>query len=133
MVSRRSPAGIKKPPTHRLIGLQLLVTVVAAATGGVLFGQVAAKSALFGGLIAVVPNMYFAWRAFAYNQTRSAARVVGSFYQAELGKLALTALLFAVAFKFAQTLQPVALFTAFGAVMVSGLIGSATMLSKTAG
>ena len=87
-----------------------------------------AKSVLIGSGVAVVPNAYFAWRAFRYNQTRSAEKVLGSFVQAELGKLALTALLFAAAFKLGQPMDVQGLFAGFVVTTLTGLVGSALLL-----
>lgn len=130
MILVRSSAGIRKPPTHRVVGLQLLITVLAAGFGWVFAGALAAKSALLGGLIVVLPSAYFAWRAFAYNATRSAAKVVGGFIQAELGKLLFTALLFAAVFKFGQPLEYGVVFAAFGGVLLGGLVGSTLLLTE---
>jgi len=126
----RSSTGIRKPPTHRVVGLQCLITVIVAGIAWGIGGLVAAKSALLGGLIVVLPSAYFAWRAFAYNATRSAAKVVGGLIQAEMGKLLFTALLFAAVFKFGQPLQYGVVFAAFGCVLLGGLIGSALLLTE---
>ena len=129
MVLIRSSASISKPPTYRLIGLQCCLTALATLVAWGVFGQHAAISAFLGGLIVVIPAAYFSWRAFAYNQTRSAAKVLGSFYQAELGKLLLTAFLFAAVFKLFSPLNDAALFATFGTVLMGGLLASATLLS----
>lgn len=130
MVLVRSSAGISKPPTYRLIGLQCVLTALLAIGAWGVIGPTAALSALLGGLIATVPAAYFAWRAFAYNQTRSAVKVLGSFYQAEIGKLLITALMFAAVFKLVSPLHTAALFVAFGIVLVGGLVSSALLLDS---
>ncbi len=128
MVLVHSPAGIRKPPTHRLIGLQCLATMVLAVAGWGFIGWIAGKSLLLGGLIVVLPNAYFAWRAFSYNGTRSVARVVGGFIQAELGKLLFTGLLFAAVFKWAEPLHYIALFAGFVVVLLVSLLAAAVLL-----
>jgi len=126
--SQASSESISKPPVYRIIGIQLVVTVVAGLGGLVLFGTVVAKSVLLGSAIALLPNAYFAWRAFVYNGTRSATKAAGSLLQAEISKLLLTALLFAAVFKLGQPLQPVALFAAYASVLLVGVLASVWLL-----
>lgn len=54
----------------------------------------AAKAALYGGLVAIVPTAYFALRVYLRRPGKEPRDVVGSFYRGEIGKFALTALLF---------------------------------------
>lgn len=77
-------------------------------------------SALLGGMIAIVPSAWFAWRAFHYNGTREPERIVGAFYMGEAGKFALLAVLFAVVFKL---VQPLHIGVFFGAFIVTLLVG----------
>ncbi len=48
-------------------------------------GVVAGYSGLCGGLIALLPNMYFAHRAFRFPGARAAQAIVRSFYAGEAG------------------------------------------------
>lgn len=72
-----------------------------------------AISALAGGLIAVVPNAYFAKWAFRYSGARSATHVAQSFYRGEAGKFVLTTLLFAGVFILLKPISVVILFLAY--------------------
>jgi ATP synthase protein I len=77
-----------------LCGAQFLVALAAAAIAGVGRGGTAALAALFGGLVAIVPGVYFAVRVYLRRRGNGAAEVLGAFYRAEVGKLVLTAVLF---------------------------------------
>ncbi|MFG0382828.1 F0F1 ATP synthase subunit I [Pseudomonas sp. zbq_18] len=105
-------------PFHRLpvfpvLLAQLVVILLAAAA---LYGwrdAVNGYSGLCGGLIAWLPNLYFAHKAFRYSGARAAQNIVRSFYTGEAGKLILTAVLFALAFVVVKPLAAPALFGVF--------------------
>ena len=82
------------------------------------FGLTAAYSVLLGGLICLLPNCYFAYRAFKFQGARAAREIVRSFYVGEAGKLMLTAILFAIVFSSVKPINPLALFLGFGAVQL---------------
>lgn len=84
------------------------------------FGLTPAYSVLLGGLICVVPNVYFAYRTFKFRGARAAREIVRSFYAGEAGKLALTAVLFAAVFIGVKSLNPLALFAGFCLVQMIG-------------
>lgn len=126
--SKSGSSKIPKPAVHRLIVLQVLITVLICGLCFGMGGELAAKSALLGGLVAIVPNAYFAWRAMRYNQTRSAAAVLGSMYAGELGKIALSAVMFALVFKFVETLAIKTFFIVFVLVLLTGALAAAKLL-----
>jgi ATP synthase protein I len=80
-----------------------------------------AKSVLAGGAVTIIPHIFFALKAFRYAGARSSEKVMESFYSGEKMKIVLTALLFALAFKFLAIL-PVPFFTSFCLVMAMPLI-----------
>ena len=80
-----------------------------------------AKSAFVGGVVATVPNIVFALKAFKYAGAQASKKVVESFFSGVKLKMVLTALLFALAFKF-LVLLPVPFFVMFCLVMVMPLI-----------
>jgi len=80
-----------------------------------------AKSALAGGVIGIIPNVFFAHKAFKYAGTKSSKLVVESFFSGVKIKMFLTALLFALAFKF-LVLLPLPFFGIFCLVMVMPLL-----------
>lgn len=86
-----------------------------------IWGAAHAKSAFVGGVVAVVPNIVFALKAFKYAGAQSSKKVVESFFSGVKLKMVLTALLFALAFKF-LVLLPIPFFVMFCIVMVMPLI-----------
>ncbi len=99
-----------------LIG-QFLAMILVGAVGFMQAGQVAGVSAWLGGLIAWVPNIYFALRAFKYHGARVAQKIVHSFYAGAFGKYILTMAMFAIVFIKVRPLNALALFTGFVLVM----------------
>jgi len=92
---------------------QFVVSLLAAIALWYWHGGVAGYSGLCGGLIALLPNIYFAHRAFRFSGARAAQAIVRSFYAGEAGKLILTAVLFALVFAGIKPLAPLALFGVF--------------------
>lgn len=82
------------------------------------YGITPAYSALLGGLICLLPNCYFAFRAFRFQGARAAKQIVRSFYAGEAGKLALTTLLFAGVFIAVKPLNALALFVGYVGVQL---------------
>ncbi|MDV7210834.1 F0F1 ATP synthase subunit I [Azotobacter beijerinckii] len=115
-------------PVFRVLVVQALVGLAAAAACGVFFGLVAGYSALLGGLIAWLANLYFAHKAFRYFGARSVKAVVQSLWSGEMGKLILTAALFALVFVGVQPLELLALFG--GYLLVLGTGASALLLMR---
>ena len=93
-----------------------LAGAVAAGLVGMLWGASGALGAFAGGLIAWLPNCYFAFRAFRHKGARAARQIVRSFYAGVTGKIFLTASLFALAFISLDPLNAPAVFIGFIAV-----------------
>ena len=105
-------------PFHRLTVFPILLAQLIALSGTALalwqwHGVVVGYSGLCGGLIAWLPNMYFAHKAFRYSGARAAQAIVRSFYAGEAGKLIFTAVLFALTFAGVKPLAPLAVFGVF--------------------
>ena len=75
---------------YRLVALQAIVAGVVAVVW-LASSLTAAVSALLGGLAAVLPSFYFAYRFFAATHARQVQRIVRAFYWGELTKLLLSA------------------------------------------
>ncbi|TBU81592.1 F0F1 ATP synthase subunit I [Pseudomonas daroniae] len=108
----------KRLPFHRIpvfpvLVVQLIVVLLLAAALWQWRGAVAGYSGLCGGLIAWLPNLYFAHKAFRFSGARAAQAIVRSFYAGEAGKLVLTAVLFALVFAGVKPLDALALFGVF--------------------
>ena len=97
---------------HILVG-QFLAMLVVGVIGFLVAGKVVGLSALLGGFIAWLPNMYFAMRAFRYRGARAAQKIVRSFYAGAFGKMILTMALFAIVFIKVKPLSALALFVGF--------------------
>ncbi|SHK92822.1 ATP synthase subunit I [Halomonas caseinilytica] len=91
-------ARIKRPGIRRLLLAQLVVIVMMTGVGALSGGSPSAYSAFVGGVVAFLPNAFFAWRAFRYRGGRHAKNIVSGFYRAEAGKFGLTVALLTVVF-----------------------------------
>ena len=126
-IRNRTP--LHRQPVVRVLVAQALTGLLVAVFCGLLFGMVAGYSGLLGGLIALLANVYFAFKAFRYFGARSARAIVQSFWAGEMGKQVLAAALFALVFVGVEPLEPLALFA--GYVLVLGAGASALLLMKT--
>ena len=88
----------------KVLAGQIGVGAVLAAVLWALSGHVAGYSALLGSLTAVIPNAFLALRLTAPRRDPGARALVRAAYIGELGKLALTVLLFSVAFALVRPL-----------------------------
>jgi len=80
-----------------LIGQAFIITIVTIFFF-IYSGLLGAKSAIYGGLAALVPNLYFA-NKIKKSTGKSAKKVVGSFYSGESGKFLMTVFMFALIFQ----------------------------------
>lgn len=100
-------------PVFPVLLTQLVVLLLAAVVLWQWRGTVAGYSGLCGGLIAWLPNVYFARKAFRFSGARAAQAIVRSFYAGEMGKMILTAVLFALTFAGVKPLEALAVFGVF--------------------
>ncbi|MDN3524994.1 ATP synthase subunit I [Halomonas sabkhae] len=91
-------ARIKRPGVRRLLFAQLVVIGLMTGAGALSGGSSGAHSVVAGGVVAFLPNAFFAWRAFRYRGGRHAKNIVRGFYSAEAGKFGLTVALLTVVF-----------------------------------
>lgn len=111
-----TPAASRRPRIYRLLVVQLVVTAVTAALLAIEANNILALSALKGGIAGLVPNIYFAWRAFLYRGARFQRQMVRSFYRAQVGKHFLAILLFAGIFVISPPQSPEWFFVTFALV-----------------
>jgi ATP synthase protein I len=97
--------------------LQAGLASLVAAGAYILFGELAARSALLGGLTGFIPNACFAWIFGRGDPRRAAKEVVTSFYWGEAIKLLSTALLFVVVFQL-PNIQFLPMFAGFIAALM---------------
>lgn len=118
----RIPMRNKLTAVGRKFALQQIVFILGIVTFLTVLiyfisGWLAAKSVLTAGLIATLPNALFAYKAFKYAGAQASRKVVDSFFSGVKLKMALTALLLAIAFKF-MVLSPLPFFLMFSFVLV---------------
>lgn len=111
--NKRGLRGIK-----RLLMAQFVISLTIAL--GLLFtrGQMAASSAMLGGLVAIIPSAIFAKKLFQHQGARAARQIVKSFYIGEALKISISVVLFALIFKFFQ-ITPLAFFSTYIVVVFS--------------
>ncbi|MGX2042169.1 ATP synthase subunit I [Methylocaldum sp. MU1018] len=83
----------------RVLLMQLIAIALIAGSMLAFFGWPEARSALFGGLAAFLPNAYFAAKFGFSDKTRAAKNVVRAFYIGETIKIIITAGLFILIFQ----------------------------------
>jgi ATP synthase protein I len=102
---------------------QLGLSVVLAMLFWGIDGRVPAYSALLGGLICVVPNAFLALRLVVPRRDPGAGALVRAAYIGELGKLALTVLMFGTVFVLVRPLAAWPLFAGFIGAQLMTLAG----------
>jgi ATP synthase protein I len=109
---------VKETPistVNKILLMQVFV-IIMANLGLLIFGKSNwIISSLLGGLIAFIPNLYFAYR-ISLSKGKSAKKIVQSFYSGESRKILMTCALFAVAFQL-PNLQFFPLMACFVAVL----------------
>ena len=95
----------------RVLMWQFVVGAVLAAILWAVFGTVAGYSALLGSLTCVIPNGFLGLRIMA--PRRDPGALMKAAWIGELGKLALTVLLFTLVFTQVKPLSAAALFAGF--------------------
>ncbi len=120
----------------RILFAQLGAGGVLAVAGWSFAGATAGYSALLGGLICVVPNAFLALRMVAGTMGGDPRRALNATYIGAVGKLILTAALFAAVFVLVRPMRPGWLFAGFvaaqGIVLIS-LVRSGTSGQSTTG
>src|SRR5690554_7708978 len=80
VVKTPNKAPFHRTPAFPVLMLQLVVTLGVALVLWLFQGLVAGYSGLLGGLVALIPNSYFAFRVFRYSGARSARAIGGELY-----------------------------------------------------
>ena len=104
---------LSRLPVLKVLLAQIMVVILIFAFLSVARGWTAGYSAVCGGLIAWLPNLYFALKAFRYSGARAAKDILKSFYAGEAGKFVLTAVMFALVFACVKPIDAPVLFGAF--------------------
>ena len=107
----------------KVLVVQIGIGVVLAAVLWGLFGHVVGYSTLLGILICVIPNAFLALRLVVPRRDPGAGALIRAAYIGELGKLALTVLMFSIVFTTVQPLSGAALFAGFIAAQLMTIVG----------
>ena len=107
----------------RVIMWQFLVGAVLTAVLLGVFGKVAGYSAMLGSLAAVIPNAFLGLRLIAPRRDPGAQALIRAAWIGEIGKLALTVLIFTLVFTLVRPLSAAALFAGFIATQLVTFAG----------
>jgi len=115
-------AELAPPPVHRITLAQLAILSPLCILLAVLDG-VCAYSVAGGGLVAIVPQAWFAHMAFRQRGARNARAMARSGYVGEIGKFMLSAAGFAALFVWVRPIDGVAVFAGFLAMLAVQIAG----------
>lgn len=121
-------AEIARPPVHRITLAQLAVLVSMCLIFLAMGDKLVSGSLLSGGLVAVLPQAYFAIRAFRWRGARSARAIARAGYSAEVGKFLLSGAGFALVFALVRPISGVAVITGYLVMLVVQVTGSWLLL-----
>ncbi|MFT4612913.1 MAG: ATP synthase protein I [Bacteroidia bacterium] len=125
-------AEIARPPVHRITLAQLALLGLACLFLAA-YDKVIAYSFASGGLVTVVPQAWFASRAFRSRSVNAARAMARSGYAGEIGKFLLSAAGFAVVFAAVRPLDGPAVFAGYLLMLVVQIIGSWLLLRQQRG
>lgn len=108
--------GVPRPALGRVLGLDAMMLLLAVIVAGCL-DAAAAWSILLGGLIFLLPQAWFGWRAFRVRGAAAARDVAQGFYRAEAGKFLLVSVGFALAFTVAGPVDAPLLLGAYAVML----------------
>jgi len=117
-------AKIARPPVHRITLFQCAGLICLALFTALLFEDVVTHSLIFGGLVAVVPQAFFALRTFRYRGAQSAHAMARAGYSAEIGKFFLSCVGFAMVFALLRPIDGAAVFAGYVAMLMLHIFGS---------
>ena len=125
MVNGNINITINKVTAFKLIGMQLIVTILVSAFFFVYVSYESAYSALIGGIIFIVPNAYFVQCALRGKGHHPPEIILRWFYMGEAGKLILTGVLFAACFALVNNLFIPALFGTYILMLIINMVSLA--------
>ena len=121
-------AEIARPPVHRISLAQMaLLSCVCLPLWA--YDEVIAWSVAAGGLIAIIPQAWFARLAFRWRGAKSARAIARSSYAGEIGKYLLSIAGFAVVFATVRPIDGLAVFAGYLAMLAIQIIGSGLLLT----
>jgi ATP synthase protein I len=103
------------------IGFSILVVLICTLFTYFYWGLLSAQSVIAGGVVTVIPNCLFAFKAFKYAGASASKLVIESFFSGVKLKMLLMAVLLIFAFKI-MVILPIAFFGTFFLVMALPLL-----------
>jgi ATP synthase protein I len=122
-------AEIARPSVHRITLAQLALLAVMCA-GLLVIDELLAWSALYGGLIAIVPQAYFATLAFRWRGAQSTKAIALSGYLGEAGKFLLSIAGFALVFAMVRPIDGPLVFVGYLTMLAVQITGSWLLLIR---
>lgn len=119
----RNKVPLYQLPIFKVLVVQAVVALALALAFLLIKGLNAGFCAFLGGLIAILPNLYFALKTFRYFGAQSAVAVTLSLWTGEMGKYILTAALFVLVFLAIKPLDITALFISYFLVLIVSSLG----------
>ena len=113
---------------HRIALMQLATLVPSCLLVWLALDETTALSWMCGGVVAVVPQAWFALKLFRARGVRPATEIARSALSGEAGKFLLSAAGFAAVFALLRPIEPGAVFAGYGVMLVVQTIGSWRML-----
>lgn len=126
-----SGAEIARPPVHR-ITLAQLALLVPLCFLLLAIDEVCAYSVACGGLVAILPQAWFAFQVFRRRGAGVARTVAGAGSAGFIAKFLLSATGFAVVFAMVRPIDGLAVFAGYLAMLVIQLFGSWVLLRQQA-
>ncbi len=120
---------LSRKTRKEVLGVLLIQTIVMLLLSAVLLlkGNVMAYSALLGGLIYLVPNLYVTLRTLPHRAGSTAGMVLAQLYVGLIWKMALSVAGFAATFIWVNPLSP---FSIFGTFILLQMLGMVLLMSE---
>ncbi len=122
-------AELARPPVHRITLAQLAILVLVCLPM-LAYDAVIAWSLAAGGLIAIIPQAYFAHLAFRWRGAKSARAMARSSYAGEIGKFLLSVAGFAVVCATVRPIDGRSVFIGYLVMLAIQIVGSWLLLSR---
>lgn len=126
---RMAGVEILRPPVYR-ITLAQFATLVLLCLVLLASDKVSAYSVFSGGMIAILPQAYFAALAFRWRGARSARAIARSSYVGQVGKFLLSVAGFAAVFVALRPINAPAVFAGYLLMLVIQITGSWLLLRR---
>lgn len=121
MLDAQQPA---RPPALKITLAQLAILLPAGLCMWAVAGTVGAFSLVSGGLVAVIPQAYFAAKALRWHRADAARAIAQAAYGAEIGKFLLSIAGFATVFALLRPIHGPSVFLGYIGMVAVQIVGS---------